>query len=184
MRVLMMGVLSCLLLFNQDASAETRTKVFSSGAWTLYQADGVDVSYPSRSKRVLDNMCVAELASDTASFEIVMMSSQTASQLQSIRGCPWIRITSPNWSFRKRDRLLSLEGPFNLVVPAQFSGNMIQTAIGDLSGCYSFHAFMDMAGSEISVAGCRVHRAGQGDCGSGKRYRPQRLRFGTGKQSY
>jgi hypothetical protein len=133
------------------AHADDRKKVFSSGSWTLYEADGVDVSYPSRSTRILDKMCVAELASNTASFQIVMMSSQTADELRSNRGCPWIVISSPNWSFRKRKNLLSLSGPFNLVVPADFSGDSIRTAIGDPSGCYSFHAFMRMASCTINV---------------------------------
>ena len=142
---------SLLIVFACFAQADTRKKIYSSGSWALYEADEVDVSYPSGSTRILDEMCVAELASKTAGFQIVMMSSQTANELRSNRGCPWIMISSPNWSFRKRERLLSFFGPFNLTIPADFSGSRIQTAIGDPSGCYAFHAFMDMAGDTIDV---------------------------------
>lgn len=151
MKLLIFLLANLLIWFTGLAHADDRKKIFASGSWALYEAAKVDVSYPSRSTRILDEMCVAELASKTASFQIVMMSSQTANELRSNRGCPWVMISSPNWSFRKRERLLSLIGPFTITIPADFSDSRIQTAIGDPSGCHAFHAFMDMAGSTIDV---------------------------------
>ena len=66
MRTLFLGILGMVLLFSDYAFAETRNSIYSSGSWVLYSANEVDVSYPGRSKRVLDNMCLAEFASDTA----------------------------------------------------------------------------------------------------------------------
>ena len=73
-----LSILFLIMLATGFAHAETRTKLLSEGAWTLYSVDDLDVTFPQSTPRVLDGMCLAEYASDDLSFQIVMMSAETA----------------------------------------------------------------------------------------------------------
>lgn len=136
------------------SSAETRTKIASSGKWSLYSVDGVETSLRGKPSRVLDDMCLAEFATPMASFQIVMMSARTADKLQSIRGCPWVQISSPNWSFRDRTRAITLagSGSFTMTVGgAEYRGDSIKFSVGGVDDCTAFQYFMLFAKGTIDV---------------------------------
>lgn len=145
-------LLTAVLLAAGLAQAETREKRLSEGSWTFYAVDDLDVTFPQKTPRVLDGMCLAEHVSDKFSFQIVMMSAETADSLSSVRGCPWAQIASPDWNFRERALPITLSGVFAMTIGgAEFSGDHIRFSVGGVDDCAAFKFFMLLTRETIEV---------------------------------
>lgn len=124
-------VLAASMAFGVPAAAEQRTKIASSGSWSLYRvtdyaiADGGDhIKMPSG--------CLAETGNDKARFAFAMVTAKDAAQVPELSGTVFGQVTASAWHFRPRtgDIIIS-DANVNLhVVGSLYDDDMITFSLG------------------------------------------------------
>ncbi|MDU8926481.1 hypothetical protein RXV86_03695 [Alisedimentitalea sp. MJ-SS2] len=117
MGYLRQALLIALMLVTSVANAETRTKLYSKGSWSLYKVDGFVV----REKRGIskhNNACVAEVKAAKGLLRIAASRS----------GWIVVQVSSQNWKFRARKSSFQLKsgGATSVLSGSTYSGSMIQ----------------------------------------------------------
>lgn len=132
-----------------DAHAETRSRVYSSGTWTLDRVDGLVVK-DGTSVGTFDDMCVVESANAEAKLSLAMNASDSLVPAE-FRQNVYLQLSSPSWNFKFLEGSLYLisEGVFG-AGNAWYYGDTIAFTLLD-GGHPDLAEFVKTAGSAMTV---------------------------------
>lgn len=150
-RFLSATMLSVLLSLSvlHDVNAETRSRLYSSGAWTLHRVDGLVVK-DGTSVSTFDDMCVAESGNAEATLRLAMNASDSLVPAQ-FRQNVYLQLSSPSWNFKFLEGSLYFisDGVFG-TGNAWYYGDTIAFTLLD-GGYPDLAEFVKTAGSAMTV---------------------------------
>lgn len=139
----------CSLFLLKSAEAETRTRFFADGDWTVDLVGGLTMK-DGRYTGQFDNMCVAETARNSVKLSFVMNAGRS-SVSEEFKKNIYLQLSSPSWKFP------FLEEPLLLLSTSQFyAGNAwffddvisLNVSVDDDLGLMDF---AQTAGGKVSV---------------------------------
>lgn len=138
-------------------SAETYKEIYASGAWVLYEVEGMEIRSPDGGYERIDSLCVAAFTSPSASLKFAMAPSGAVRSRPDLRDYIWVQVSAESWNFRNG------VGPAGLSVEissyterrAQYDGMSINFGVPDFKPQFGVFLMFAGAGQSIDVLGRR-----------------------------
>lgn len=146
------AILTVLLVTSATViSAETYKEIYASGAWVLYEVEGMEVQAPDGRYERIDELCVASFNASSASLKFAMAPSSAVRSRPDLRDYIWVQVSAESWNFRNRT------GPAGLSVEissytekrARYDGMSINFGVPNFKR--QFGVFLMFAGARQSI---------------------------------